>query len=123
MARKEHRASLFRREWEDVDDFNLARLRWLVTLRWVAMFGVIVATVLAWIGLFPGVAWPVLAGVAAFGSLYNFLLDRALREEHSPVGRRAALHQAVVDLVMLTAVLYAAGGIASPFLGYYVFHV
>lgn len=72
---------------------------------------------------FPGVAWPVLGGVAVFGCLYNFLLQRSQKEGDSPSGRRAALLQAVVDLGMLTAVLWSAGGIESPFLGYYVFHV
>ncbi len=110
-------------DWERIDDFSQARLRWLVKLRWFAMAGVLIAAITASMGLFPGVAWSVLYGVAACGITYNFLLMRAQGERGSPVGRAAALHQAVVDLGMLTAVLWCAGGITSPFLGYYVFHV
>lgn len=110
-------------DWERIDDFSQARLRWLVKLRWFAMAGVLLAAVTASVGIFPGVSWSVLYGVAACGIAYNFLLMRAQGERGSPVGRAAALHQAVVDLGMLTAVLWCAGGITSPFLGYYVFHV
>lgn len=110
-------------DWERIDDFSQARLRWLVKLRWFAMAGVLIAAITASLGFFPGVAWSVLYGVAACGIAYNFLLMRAQGERGSPVGRAAALHQAVVDLGMLTAVLWCAGGITSPFLGYYVFHV
>lgn len=110
-------------DWERIDDFSQARLRWLVKLRWFAMAGVLLAAITASMGFFPGVAWPVLYGVAACGIAYNFLLMRAQGERGSPVGRAAALHQAVVDLGMLTAVLWCAGGITSPFLGYYIFHV
>lgn len=123
MAPLDPRPALFLADWEGHDDFTQARLRWLSSLRWIAMGGVVLATILAWAGFFPGVAWPVLGGVAVFGCLYNFLLQRSQKEGDSPSGRRAALLQAVVDLGMLTAVLWSAGGIESPFLGYYVFHV
>ena len=85
------------------------------------MAGVLVATGLVLAGYFPGVAWPVLLLVAAVGSVYNYLL---LRRAPGPgAGKRAAVSQALVDLVMLTAVLWAAGGIASPFISFYVFHL
>lgn len=103
------------------DDFSADRIRWLISLRWVAMAGVLVATALVLAGFFPGVAWPVFLIVAAGGSYYNYRLSRSLQEPQR--GRRAAVSQALVDLVMLTVVLWAAGGIASPFVAFYVFHL
>ncbi len=108
---------------EPRDDFTLDRLRWLIRLRWVALAGILAATVPVLAGAFPGVAWPVLAVVAALGGAYNFLLWRGHRGGSGPAGRRTAMFQALVDILILTVVLWAAGGVQSPFLGYYVFHV
>ena len=66
-------------------------------------------------------AWPVLLVVAAGGSVYNYILSRGAPGQSA--GKRAAVSQALVDLVMLTVVLWAAGGISSPFIGFYVFHL
>ncbi len=103
------------------DDFSADRIRWLISLRWVAMAGVLVATGFVVAGFFPGVAWPVLLLVVIGGSAYNYSLTRSILEPRG--GRSAAVSQALVDLVMLTIVLWAAGGISSPFLGFYVFHL
>ena len=48
------------------DDFSADRIRWLISLRWVAMAGVLVATLFVLAGFFPGVAWPVFVLVAEF---------------------------------------------------------
>ena len=120
MAAEPSRSSVFADSHER-DDFSADRIRWLITLRWVAMAGVLVAAVFAAAGFFPGVAWPVLLFVVAAGSIYNGIL---LRRAPGPgSGKRAAVSQALVDLVMLTVVLWAAGGIATPFIGFYVFHL
>jgi len=103
------------------DDFSADRIRWLIQLRWFAMAGVLVATGFTVAGHFPGVAWPVFLAVAAAGSAYNLVL---LRRAPGPgSGQRAAVSQALFDLGLLTVVLWAAGGIASPFIAFYVFHL
>lgn len=118
MATEPSRSNIFA-DFHERDDFSADRIRWLINLRWVAMGGVLVATVFAAAGFYPGVAWPVLLVVVAVGSLYNFIL---LRRGPGP-GKRAAVSQALVDLAMLTVVLWAAGGISTPFIGFYVFHL
>ncbi len=120
MAPEPSRSSVFA-DSREPDDFGADRIRWLINLRWIAMAGVLVATGLVLAGYFPGVAWPVLLLVAALGSVYNYLLQR--RAPGLGTGKRAAVSQALVDLVMLTLVLWAAGGISSPFIGFYVFHL
>jgi signal transduction histidine kinase len=103
------------------DDFSADRIRWLISLRWVAMAGVLVATGFAIAGYFPGVAWPVFLVVVLAGTTYNVAL---LRRTPGPgSGKWAAVSQALVDLVLLTVVLWAAGGISSPFLSFYIFHL
>ena len=120
MAPDPTRSSVFADSFER-DDFTADRIRWLISLRWVAMAGVLVATGFAAAGYFPGVAWPVFLAVVVAGSAYNYLL---LRRVPGPgAGQRAAVSQALVDLVLLTIVLWAAGGISSPFIAFYVFHL
>lgn len=120
MAPERTRSSVFADSLEG-DDFTADRIRWLIKLRWLAMAGVLVATGFALAGYYPGVAWPVFLAVVAAGSTYNYIL---LRRAPGPgAGQRAAVSQALVDLVMLTVVLWAAGGISSPFIGFYVFHL
>ena len=59
--------------------------------------------------------------VVVAGSAYNLVL---LRRAPGPgAGKRAAVSQALVDLGLLTVVLWAAGGISSPFIAFYVFHL
>ena len=120
MAEEPSRSSVFA-DSRERDDFGVDRIRWLITLRWVAMAGVLAAAGLVLAGYFPGVAWPVLLVVVAVGSVYNYLLLK--RASGLGTGKRAAVSQALVDLVMLTVVLWAAGGISSPFIGFYVFHL
>ena len=120
MAEEPSRSSVFA-DSRERDDFGVDRIRWLITLRWVAMAGVLGAAGLVLAGYFPGVAWPVLLVVVAVGSVYNYLLLK--RASGLGTGKRAAVSQALVDLVMLTVVLWAAGGISSPFIGFYVFHL
>ncbi|MFW6049690.1 MAG: sensor histidine kinase [Myxococcota bacterium] len=123
MARPESPMESLFPEREGQEDLVRARLRWLIRLRWMAMAGVLGATALAASDAFPGVAWPVLAGVGAAGTVYNFLLWRGHRSDEFPAGHRALMLQALVDLGLLTVVLWAAGGIRSPFVSFYVFHV
>jgi signal transduction histidine kinase len=120
MAPDPSRSGVFA-DYLERDDFSADRIRWLINLRWVAMAGVLVASAFAIAGYFPGVAWPVFLGVFVAGSTYNVIL---LRRAPGPgSGKRAAVSQALVDLVLLTVVLWAAGGISSPFIGFYVFHL
>ncbi len=99
------------------------RFGWLIQLRWVALCGIVIATVAAAIGWFPGVNWHVLAVAAAVAALYNATLARAHWAGRTETGPRAALTQALGDFLLLTVVLWASGGVRSPFIGYYAFHV
>ena len=120
MAPETSRTSVFADSLER-DDFSADRIRWLILLRWIAMAGVLIATGFAVAGYFPGVAWPVFLLVVVAGSAYNIIL---LRRAPGPgAGKRAAVSQALVDLGLLTVVLWAAGGISSPFIAFYVFHL
>jgi signal transduction histidine kinase len=101
----------------------LERLAWLIRLRWVALLGIVSAAVLAASGAFDGVNWVVLFATAAGAATYNGMMWRDLRMGRASTDQRAATQQALIDFLLLTIVLWAAGGLASPFISYYVFHV
>lgn len=105
-----------------LDDYSQPRLKWLIRLRWLALLGILIATVIASLGTVPGASMPLLVAVVVGGAAYNFYLWVRYREP-GPVGRRAAMRQVTVDMLLLTAALLAVGGVHSPFLSFYVFHV
>jgi len=112
-------------------EVHLAELRervsWLVSLRWVAIVGVL-ATVL----LVPPVLGvhlserPLLLITAGLGS-YNLALWLVSRWLPGATRGRALPYfanlQIALDLVFLTALLHFSGGIENPFVCYFVFHI
>jgi signal transduction histidine kinase len=102
---------------------TLERLSWLIRLRWIALFGIVLAAVLAASGAFPGVNYQVLFATAVGATIYNAIMWGGLRRGAVSIAQRAAMYQAVIDFLLLTVVLWAAGGLDSPFVSYYVFHV
>lgn len=108
---------------ETRDDFSEGRLRWIIRLRWIALGGILLAALTSLAGLFPGVNAHVLFATVAGAGIYNLVLWLRNQGESAASGTREAVRQAVVDMFLLTVVLWAAGGMRTPFLGYYVFHV
>lgn len=103
--------------------FTQERLGWLIQLRWVALSGIALASVVAASGAVPGVHLPTLVGTLIGASAYNLLLRRAHGRGLAATGARAAVAHALADFLILTVVLFAAGGTDCPFIGYYIFHV
>lgn len=100
------------------DEFANERVRWLIRLRWGAIVGIVVAAVLARAGFFAGVSAPLLLGTAVGASVFNGWL--ATRKFHAP---DAGVVHAFVDMGILTICLWGLGGVHTPFLANYVFHV
>jgi signal transduction histidine kinase len=106
---------------EPRSDFSSARVRWLIRLRFVATACILLCSLFSLTSIFDGVSYPVLFGAGLVGLAYNLVLfARGKRPAQKPT---SPLPQAFVDIVLLTVVLWAAGGIDSPFLAFYVFHV
>ncbi|MCB9594903.1 MAG: hypothetical protein H6719_19430 [Sandaracinaceae bacterium] len=110
----------FTPDWPD--DFSVDRLRWIIRLRWIALAGIVSAAIVSAAGCYPGVSWQVLLATATCAGIYNLILHRRHRLEPTS-GTTEAVRQAIVDMTLLTIVLWAAGGMRTPFIGYYVFHV
>ena len=104
-------------------DYTAERLRWMVQLRWAALTCAAIGTALGAAGLLGDVAWRVMGCVAGVGAAFNLGLWRLETGSVHPFGDRAPLVHALADLVMLTLLLWAAGGLDCPFTTIYIFHV
>ncbi|MAQ14562.1 MAG: hypothetical protein CMN30_07170 [Sandaracinus sp.] len=104
-------------------DYTAERLRWMVQLRWAALACAAVGAGLGAAGLLGAVAWKLMGAVAVAGAAFNLGLSYLERRDVRPFGERAPLVHALTDLVMLTLLLWAAGGLDCPFTTIYLFHV
>jgi signal transduction histidine kinase len=109
----------------------IARIGWLIWLRWLATIGTTLAILVGAL-LFPGVLPMVaLLGVTAFIALYNLgfsLQLRTLRTEPSGAERlrhaAASAHAQIgLDLLALAALVHFTGGVENPLALFFVFHV
>lgn len=100
------------------DAFATERVRWLVRLRWGAIAGMLGTTLAGALGWLGPVHVPLLVAVTIGAATFNTAL--ALRTAHGP--RDGVLH-AFADMGILTLFLWALGGVHTPFLANYIFHV
>ncbi|MFC2017240.1 sensor histidine kinase [Chloroflexota bacterium] len=108
----------------------VTRVRISVRLRWFAIFGVILAALIA--SRVFHIDLPILPVyiICAFMVLYNLVLMRQFQrleaERGGSVIHRARIYGNIhifLDLVALTALLHFTGGIENPFIFFFVFHI
>ena len=103
------------------------RLVWFIKLRWLAVAGLVAASL---VGPRIGIqsVWPSLFLVALFVAGYNLVFLNVLRvaEEHGkPYAnlRACAIRQMVMDLLSLLVTVHFSGGLQSPLLPVFAFHM
>lgn len=108
---------------ENGSSVAIARLVWLMRLRWLALGGVSASATLAVLGLVPGLNLVVIT-IAVFVGIASNVYIR-WRVSHRDQINIESLHvgQAILDTLVLTLVLWAAGGAKCPFTSFYVFPV
>lgn len=106
------------------------RLRVFVTMRWLAVLGVLVATLVASLVFnirLNTVPVYIICGLIALYNLGLFVQLRNIRYgEPGSVIRQARNYSNLhifLDLIALTAILHFTGGIENPFVFFYVFHI
>ena len=101
------------------------RLRWFSGLRWIAVAGLASASLAGRQLGFEGF-WPSLLVVAGFVAAYNLFFIARLRRDIERVYedlRASALRQISMDLVALIVTAYFTGGMRSPVLFFFAFHM
>jgi len=108
----------------------LMRRRIFIRLKWFAILGVIIATLVA--SQVFHIGFPILPVyiICAAMALYNLFLEYQVRslqaEKPGLIIQKARTYGYVnklFDLVALTAILHFTGGIENPFIFYFVFHI
>ena len=107
------------------------RISWFITLRWLAIAGLVAAvTAGRFLLAIPLPLAPLYLGAGAL-SLYNAgvqvaerrLRSRGDRRDWQARAYRLARLQVFVDLSLLTYLLFFSGGLENPFAYYYIFHM
>jgi signal transduction histidine kinase len=112
-----------------VEEELVGRVAWQINLRWIAALGVLVA---AWFGSavldiqLP--RWSLYAvglAILAYNALFWFYLKRLEREDitEASVFDRFAKIQTSLDWLAMILLVNLTGGVASPLLFYFIFHL
>ncbi len=106
------------------------RLRVFTNMRWVAIFGVIVVTLVARYPLNIGFPDLPIYIICVFIALYNLELIRQVRKLADlppdlviPRVRQYTYTHIILDMLALTVLLHFTGGIENPFMFFFVFHI
>ena len=112
------------KEWSERDvSGSIARLRWLMRLRWLALFSVSASASLAVMGLVPGLNLTVITAAVLIGVGSNVYIQWGLTHPDRIPIERLHVGQALFDTLVLSLVLWSAGGAECPFTSFYVFPV
>jgi len=108
----------------------VTRLRVFNNMRWIAILGVIVVTLLARNVFYIGFPTLPVYIICVAMALYNLVLMwqvRSLGKLHAdliiPRVRRYVYTHILLDMVALTVLLHFTGGIENPFIFFFVFHI
>jgi len=108
----------------------MMRLRMLVNLRWLAIIGVIIATLAASLGFDIGFPTLPVYIICALIALYNLVLYYQVRGLKTvPAGlvaqrvRTYGYIHVLLDLIALTVLLHFTGGIENPFIFLFTLHI
>ena len=109
----------------------IARIGWLIRLRWLAASGMALGITLCALWFPDLLALPPLLGVTAVIALYNLLFFLYLRTQRSGRSRglrlrhasQFACSQIILDLIALAVLLHFAGGVENPMAFFLVFHM
>ncbi len=118
------------REYTPEEAALIMRLRVFVTMRWITVIGIIIATLVA--SMVVKISFPALPvySTAAVIALYNLVLLWQLRNLGArrtgsiiQAARRFGDIHLFLDLIALTVILHFTGGIENPFIFYFVLHI
>jgi len=104
------------------EDPALRSARWMIQLRWLAGASILCGTALAWAAGVIAHAVPLLA-VGGLVLAFNLGARAAFYRRKARKSPHRVLPQMIGDLTALTALVYFCGGVASPLILFYIFHM
>lgn len=98
------------------------KLRWLVKIRWIGCLGVLVITLL--VRFIAGLTFPLLPVYITLGCMAGYNLWFGLKlGKASHTMQSDIIRQVLLDYTVLFTMVVFSGGINSPFLYYFIFHI
>ncbi len=109
----------------------VARIGWLIRLRWIAVAGTAAVVIAGWLWLPAELPAPSLLAVTAAIAVYNILLSlnlrsvRIVRAGDDRLRQATALASAQIglDLAALAILVHFSGGVENPIVLFFIFHV
>ncbi len=105
-----------------LDRYDLRAPSWFYTFRWLAILGMGATIVIARSVYGLDIQYYIVYGLIGFLVLWNFSspwLENFFQESEQKI----AFIQILVDLFVLTSILWFSGGLVNPFASFYVLHV
>ncbi|MGB9521627.1 MAG: hypothetical protein ACPL6F_02615, partial [Anaerolineales bacterium] len=106
----------------------VSSVSWLIKLRWIAGSGVIFATIFVQFIMHLGAPFAILYGIGVSILLYNlyfYLSERKASQSGlaSDYYQKLTIWQTTLDWVAMTLLFHYSGGIESPAIWYFIFHI
>ncbi len=101
---------------------------WLIKLRWIAGAGVLIVTIVIENIFHLGAPYTMLYGIGVSILLYNLYFyvseQKASKSNRSEIYyQRLTIWQTVLDWIAMTLLFHYSGGIESPAIWYFIFHI
>jgi signal transduction histidine kinase len=111
-----------------IDEELVDSVAWLIRLRWIASIGVILAVWFVSLSFHLKVPFVPLMAIGVIIFLYNivfYLLDRHFKKIKAPTAsyRKLAFVQVGLDWVAMILLIHFSGGIESPVIFFFIFHI
>ena len=111
-----------------IDEELVDSVAWLIRLRWIASIGVIAAVWFVSLSFhleFPFVPLMVIGGIVFFYNIIFYLINRHFRKTKASVEsyRKLAFVQVGFDWVAMILLIHFSGGIESPVIFFFIFHI
>ncbi len=106
----------------------VSSVAWLIRLRWLAGVGVLLASALVGVifpfGIQQGPLYAIGIGILAYNLIF-YLIERRLRQASAPATSfdQLAKWQVGFDWLAMTLLIHFSGGIESPVLWFFIFHI
>lgn len=111
-----------------IDEELVDSVAWLIRLRWIASIGVIAAVWFVSLSFhleFPFVPLMVIGGIVFLYNIVFYLINRHFRKTNAAIEsyRKLAFVQVGFDWVAMILLIHFSGGIESPVIFFFIFHI
>ena len=110
----------------NISEVIIEQILWLIKLRWIAVGGIVAASLMGTY-VFPVLVAPNLIYISAvillISNIIYFLFARRISTQTKSTVLKFGMIQLEIDLIILTLILHFSGDVVNPCFLFYIFHV